>query len=232
MKRFWESKAAVIGALLGAALLYAVGPVVAPVWAGEEEAVHGGHVVVDSVHEQVHGEAAHGGEGAHGEHHGITHSQLMNFIWHCLNFTILVIVLVKFLKRPISDALRGRKESIRNSFEELKASKDEAERKYAELEKKLSNMDAEADRIMKAFVEQGQAEKERIIAQAKESAERIKAQAELYVQQELARARKELQAEVAEMAVKMAEDLVRKNITEQDHHRLIGEYLERVVTKN
>ncbi len=180
-------------------------------------------------------EAAHGGgheAGHEGGHHGITHSQLMNFIWHCLNFSILVIVLVKFLKKPITDALEGRKESIRAAFEELQASKEEAERKYAEYERKLSTMDAEAERILKSFVEQGQAEKEKIIAQAHEAAERIKAQAELYVQQELARARKELQREVADMAVKMAEDLVRKNINEQDHHRLITEYLERVVQKN
>jgi hypothetical protein len=30
----------------------------------------------------------------------------------------------------------------------------------------------------------------------------------------------------------MAEDLIRKNLNEEDHHRLISEYLERVVQKN
>ncbi len=177
-------------------------------------------------------EAAH--QAGHEEHgrFGVTHTQLMNFIWHCLNFTLLVIILVKFLKKPIADALNGRTESIRAAFDELAAQKAEAERRYAEYERKLSGMDAEADRILKSFMEQGQAEKEKIIAQAKETAERIKAQAEFYIQQELDKAKAELREEVADMAVKMAEELVKKNLTEQDHHKLISEYLERVVQKN
>ncbi len=203
---------------------------------GGQAVVHEAHGVATheeagAAHEAGGGhEAAGGHEG--GEHHGVTHSQIMNFLWHCLNFSILVIVLVKFLRKPITDALQGRRESIRSAFEELEAKKVEAERKYAEYEKKLSNMDAEAERILNSFIEQGKAEKEKIIAQAHDAAERIKAQAEFYVQQELAKAKAELQKEVTEMAVKMAEDLVRKNLTDQDHHRLISEYLEKVVQKN
>ena len=162
----------------------------------------------------------------------MTHSQVMNFVWHCLNFSLLAFLLVKFLRKPITGALTGRTESIRSAFEELEAKRAEAERNYAEYERKLSNMDAEAERILKNFIDQGQVEKEKIIAQAHDAAERIKAQAEFYVDQELAKAKTELQSEVANMAVKMAEELIRKELNEQDHHRLISEYLERVVQKN
>lgn len=205
-------------------------------WAGavDEGAVHDTPGVESVEGAVVHGEgheaAAHG-EG-HGEHHGLTHSQVMNFIWHCLNFSILAFLLVKFLRKPITGALKGRTESIRAGFEELEAKRADAERKYAEYEAKLSTMDEQAERILKSFTEQGESEKEKIIVQAHEAAERIKAQAEFYVQQELAKAKTELQTEVADMAVKMAEDLIRKNLNEEDHHRLISEYLERVVQKN
>lgn len=193
---------------------------------------------VESVHDTAtgggHEMASHGEEGAagHGEHHGLSHNQVMNFIWHCLNFSILAFLLVKFLRKPITGALKGRTESIRAGFEELEAKRADAERKYAEYEAKLSTMDEQAERILKSFTEQGESEKEKIIAQAHEAAERIKAQAEFYVQQELVKAKTELQTEVADMAVKMAEDLIRKNLNEEDHHRLISEYLERVVQKN
>jgi F-type H+-transporting ATPase subunit b len=188
----------------------------------EEEAGHG------AVQVESHEVPGHGEEG----HHGLTHNQVMNFIWHCLNFTILAFILVKFLRKPITGALKGRTESIRAAFEDLEAKRSEAERKYAEYESKLSSMDEQAERILKSFTEQGEAEKEKIIAQARETAERIKAQAEFYVQQELVKAKTELQTEVADMAVKMAEDLIRKNLNDEDHHRLISEYLERVVQKN
>ena len=229
-RKGWTGTCFLVVAFSFVALLITMGG-----WAGavDEGAVHD-TPGVESVHDTAAGEghdmAAHG-EG-HGEHHGLTHSQVMNFIWHCLNFSILAFLLVKFLRKPITGALKGRTESIRAAFEELEAKRADAERKYAEYESKLSTMDEQAERILKTFTEQGESEKEKIIAQAHEAAERIKAQAEFYVQQELAKAKTELQTEAADMAVKMAEELIRKNLNEEDHHRLISEYLERVVQKN
>ncbi len=170
--------------------------------------------------------------GHEGHSHTLTHVQVMNFIWHCLNFTLLVLILLKYLKKPISDGVKSRTESIEKAFSELEEKKAAAERRYAEYEQKLSGMDEEAKKILENFMAQGQAEKEKIIQQAKETAERIKIQAEYYVQQELAKAKKELQDEVANVAIKMAEEIIRKNLTEQDHSKLISEYLERVVHKN
>ncbi len=186
------------------------------------------------VHHEVGGQVEGGEAAAHeeGEHEGLTHTQIMNFVWHCLNFTLLVVILVKFLKQPITEALRGRQEEVRAAFEELERSKAEAERKYAEYERKLANMEEEAERIRRSFIEQGKAEKERIIAQAQEAAERIKAQAELFIQQELVKAKRELQAEMADMAVKMAEELIKKNITDEDHERLIDDYLAKLEAKS
>ncbi len=198
-----------------------------------------GHEAPAAGHEAAAAAANHGSEaaaehgaGGHGGHHGITKTQMMNFIWHCLNFSLLAIVLFKLLRKPISGALQGRTESIRTELENLEKQKAEAQQKYAEYEKRLSNMEQEAEKILQTFIEQGKAEKEKIIAQAKEAAERIKGQAEFFVQQELAKAKVELTKTVADTAVKMAEDLIRKNLTEKDHHRLISEYLEKVVHKN
>ncbi len=200
---------------------------------GVKEAAHGA-VQESAVHEKAGHEAAAHGEGHAGghEHHGLTHGQVMNFVWHCLNFALLLVILVKFLKQPISDSLKGRQESIAKAFEELEAKKEEAAARFQEYENKLSGMDEEAKQILENFVAQGQKERDTIIEQAKAAAERIKAQAEFYVQQELAKAKVELQKEVADAAVKMAEELIRKNLTEQDQSRLISEYLERVVHKN
>jgi F-type H+-transporting ATPase subunit b len=233
-RKGWAGIWSLIVAFSLVALLIAMGGIAL---AAEEESIHdiateGGHEMASHGEEgaAVHGE---GHEAAgHGEHHGITHGQIMSFVWFCLNFTLLVFILMKFLRKPIAGALKGRTESIRAAFEDLEAKRADAERKYAEYEGKLSTMDEQAKRILKSFTDQGQAEKEKIIAQAHETAERIKAQAEFYVQQELAKAKTELQTEVADMAVKMAEDLIRKNLNEEDHHRLISEYLERVVQKN
>ena len=223
--------AVVILFLLGS-LLYISAPVLA-----EEAAGHDAAVAADVSHGAVeHSAAEHGAAGhegaAHGEHHGLTHGQVMNFVWHCLNFALLIVILVKFLKEPISSSLKGRQESIAKAFDELEDKKQQAEARFKEYEQKLSGMDEEAKQILENFVAQGQKERDAIIEQAKAAAERIKAQAEFYVQQELAKAKIELQKEVADMAVSMAEEIIKKNLTEQDQAKLISEYLERVVHKN
>ncbi len=228
-------------------LLYAGGPVLAE----EAFAPKGPSAVTTAVAEKVkdamhdaaaqaaeaapveaqHEAAAHG-EGHEGGEHELTHVQVMNFIWHCLNFTLLILILLKYLKKPIVDSVKGREESIAKAFEELEAKKKDAAARFKEYEQKLSGMDEEAKRILENFVVQGKKERDTIIKQAKAAAERIKAQAQFYVQQELAKAKVELQKEVAESAVRMAEEIIRKNLTEQDQSKLISEYLERVVQKN
>ncbi len=55
-------------------------------------------------------------------------------------------------------------------------------------------------------------------------------QAQLTIRQEIQKSNQALREEVAELSVKMAEDILRKNITDNDQKVLIGEYLAKVVT--
>jgi len=201
---------------------FAVGPQVQLVWAAESS---GEELQVQQ--EAVGGEHAGKAEEA-AEEGGISPQQWKNLLWWMVNFLIMVAVLYKFGKDPIVNLFRSRREAILNEYEDLLAKKREAEKQYAELQEKLKGLEAEAQRLMEAFREQGEREKERIIAEAKENAERIKQQAEFYIQQEVNRIKAELQKEVAEMAVKMAEELIRKNITVEDHKRLFNEFIEKV----
>ncbi len=175
---------------------------------------------------------AHGAHGAAtheaGAHEGVTREQINNFIWWLVNFLILVAILYKFGKDPIVNIFRSRREAILNEYEDLMAKKREAERRYAELQEKLKGLEAEAQRLLESFREQGEHEAQRIIEEARKNAERIKQQAELYIQQEVARARAELQREVAELAVRMAEEILRKNITPEDQKRLFKEFVEKI----
>ena len=232
MKRFMK------GFRVGAVLLVAVATLSfmfalsTVVWSETGHGAPAGHEVQAAAGHGAEAAAEHGAAAGHGEHHGITKTQLMNFIWHCLNFSLLAIVLFKLLRKPISGALKDRTESSRTELETLEKQKAEAQQKYAEYEKRLSNMEQEAEKILQTFIEQGKEEKKKIIAQAEEAAERIKGQAEFFVKQELAKAKVELTKTVADTAVKIAEELIRKNLTKKDHHRLISEYLEKVVHKN
>jgi len=168
-----------------------------------------------------------GAEGG-GEHHGVTPTQLKNLLWFSLNFLALVLILYKFLKKPVVDMFKSRQENILKQYNELLEKKKEAEARYVELQEKIKNLEKEAEAIYQNYVEQGMKEKERIIKEANIQAERIKQQAELYIQHELEKAKNMLREEVADASVKLAEELLRKNINEEDQKKIVKEFINEI----
>ena len=202
--------------------------VVAETAQGVVEETHGAVDAMQGAVEAEHG-AVEGHGGAHGGAHGsVTPEKLKDLLWRALNFLGLVIILVKFTAKPLANALRNRRLSIKERFDDLQARKAEAEQMYKEYEGKLAGIDAEVAKIIEGAVAQAEAEKQRIIADAERAAGDIKRQAEMAVQHELAVAKQRLRVEVAEQAATMAEDLIRKHFQPADQDKLVAEYLDKV----
>jgi F-type H+-transporting ATPase subunit b len=157
-------------------------------------------------------------------------AKLKDLLWRTLNFAILLVVLVNVLAKPVANGLRARQQGIREQFADLEERRAEADLAYQAYEEKLAAIDGEVSAIMKAAVAGGEAEKERIIAEANRAAEDIKRQAAMAIQHELAAAKLRLREEVAGQAVVMAEELIRKNLQEDDQEKIIENYLSRVGT--
>ncbi len=159
---------------------------------------------------------------------GISKAKWMDLLWRTLNFAALMGILIYFLKKPIASGLSGRREGIREQLESLDAQKAEAEQMYREAEAKLSKLEDEAQSIISEAVKQGEAEKERIIADAERASGDIKRQAEMAVAHELTEAKTRLKAEVAEQAVLLAEELIKKNLQADDQSTMVNGYLDKV----
>jgi F-type H+-transporting ATPase subunit b len=171
--------------------------------------------------------ASGGAEGTHGGG-GISHEKWMDLLWRTLNFAGLLIILIWALKKPVAHGLSSRRQAIVDKFADLEAQKAEAERIYREYESRLTKIDAEVEAIIGAAVKQGEVEKDRLLAEADRAAADMKRQAEMAIQHELAEARLQLRSEVAEQAVRIAEELIRKNLQDADQNRMVEDYLEKV----
>jgi len=173
---------------------------------------------------------ASGGEhgGGHEVKDSLSPAKLKDLLWRTLNFAALMIILIKFLAKPLVDGLRGRQEGIRDKFDNLEAQKSEAEREYKEYEAKIAGMDAQLDKMIGNAIAQGEVEKKRIIDEANQAADNIKRQAENAVQNAMAEARKDLMDEVADKAAIMAEEIIKKNLQDADQVKLVENYLDKV----
>ncbi len=165
--------------------------------------------------------------GEHGEGHRelISHAKLVDFGLRCMNFTALVVILVKYVIPPIGKILSDRRTAISNQFEDLHERRAEVESSYKEYETKLSNIDQEVESILKVARAQAESEKERIIGDARRSAEDIKRKAMASVQNELGKAQKQLREDVAEQAAAMAAEIIKKDFTEADQTKMVEDYL-------
>ncbi len=185
-----------------------------------------GHDV--TLHEETvvgHEEAA-----GHEEFHCNTLSSenLKNLIFRILNFAVLIYLLVRFGAKRVGDGLAERRQAIKDEIEDLEERKAVAENSYREFAAKLAIIERDIDTIVDKAVAQAEVEKARIIEKAEQAAEDIKRQAEMAIQKELMDARRTLKDEVADQAAVLAEELIVRNLTEDDQVKIVEEYLDRV----
>lgn len=153
---------------------------------------------------------------------------LKDFLYRVFNFAIVVAILAYFLTKPIKKGLAGRSEEIEKALAEAKQAKEDAEAKFAEYDRKLTQATDEIAEISAAIKREGELEKQKIIANAKAMAEQIEKDAGKAAELEIAKAKEQLQREAVELAVGVAEDLLKKNFTKDDDTRLIDEYMQKV----
>ena len=166
---------------------------------------------------------------AGGEGHPVDSGVLLkDFLYRLFNFAVTFGLLAYFVTKPIRKGLAGRKEGIEKSLAEAKAAQEKAEAKFAEYDDKLTKASAEIDDIYAAIKREGELERERILANAREMALKIEEEAKKSAALEIAKARVELQREASDMALKLAEELLKKNFNGNDQNRLVDEYMKKV----
>jgi len=170
------------------------------------------------------GLASASGEGGHGGE-----LNWADFFTRALVFGVLVGLIVKLARKPITAFFSSRREQIGKLLAELELKLKEADAKSSEYKARLAALEVETSKIIAEYVAEGEAEKQRIIESATKQADYIREQAQLAIQQEVKAARESLQEEIAELSVAAAEELLRKSIQADDQDRLVRDFMTRVV---
>lgn len=167
-----------------------------------------------------------------GEHGGAGKAEWMDFAWRMVNFVILVGFLWWFLAKKIKEFFTGRRAEIKVSLEEAQKAKEDAEKKFQEYNAKLVKATEEIDGIVEMIKVQGLTEKEKIIEDARKAAAKIEEDTKARMDQEFKHASQQLRQEAAQLSVEMAEELLKRSITAQDHETMVRDYLDKVVIKH
>jgi len=138
-------------------------------------------------------------------------------------FLILAWVVAKFVWPPVVGALDARAKKIAEGL----AAADQGKQAMAAAEKRVqvelaSARDEGAKRIADAE-QRAQVVAEEIKAQAQAEAARIVAQAKAEADQQVTKAREELRGQVAALAVKGAEQILKREVNPQAHADLLAQ---------
>ena len=156
-------------------------------------------------------------------------ADLRDLLYRFINFTLLVIILSWALKKAdIKSLFAKRIDDIRLKLETLKKDKEEAEEKYQTIDKKLKAFEEERAEILEQYKKVGEAEKERIIAEAELRVQQIIEQSEATIQQEIQSAKDRLKENVVNLAAQKAQEIIAREMKDEDQDRLVQEFIERV----
>ncbi|TAK24352.1 MAG: hypothetical protein EPO40_24485 [Myxococcaceae bacterium] len=147
------------------------------------------------------------------------------FVGPIINFAILLVLGYMAVTRSINPSLLARRASVESEIAEAKRLHDEAQAMHSEMTSKLGSLDAEIATLKAQFTAAGEAERDRIVAEAKARVERMRADGTATIEQELKNLREDLRREAIIAATAAAEATVRSSIGADDQRRLADEYL-------
>ncbi len=151
-----------------------------------------------------------------------------DMVWAITNFLILVVVLNKFLYKPLLSVMEERKEEIRKNMENAELAKAEALKIKEKYSEEMQNARQEARSILERAEKLGEENKEKIIAEARQEADKITEKVQVAVRREKEEALIQLRNEVASLAIMAAEKIIDKNLDKKDHEKMIGDFIKEV----
>jgi F-type H+-transporting ATPase subunit b len=147
--------------------------------------------------------------------------------WKFFNLFLFVALMVFALKKfNISDAFRTRGESIKAELEKARNERDAALAKLKEVEERIAGLDAQISSIKDKSKAEAAAERKRIAQTTQEEISKLSAQAQREIENAAKAARTELRRFTAQESVRLAEELIKREIKPEDDARLMAENIQ------
>lgn len=144
------------------------------------------------------------------------------------NSAVLFGVLYYYLRQPIATYLKERGSQIRNDLVTANEMKQAAAAQIAALDQKMAALPSELESLKARGQQEIAAEEARIEQAAAADRERLLDQTRREIDTQLRTAHRELVEHASNLAVSLATDKIKNNITPDDQRRIVDRYLQQV----
>jgi len=143
--------------------------------------------------------------------------------WKFLNLAVFVGVMIYILTRKVKlgEAFRTRRENIKQELARAQQERDAAVAKLKEVEERLARLDTEVAEIQERSKREAAEERERIARSTETEINKLSEQAQREIESAGKTAKHELRRYTAEQSVRLAEEIIRREMKPEDDARLI-----------
>ncbi len=146
---------------------------------------------------------------------------------HMVNAVLLLAALYYLLYKPVRKFLKAREEKVAGEIDSAAESQKQAEALLSERKRQLDGAASEVAGLIKTGEAQGRARADAVIAAAEADAKAIAEKAKAQVRVIEQNARQELYKDAAQLSVQIASMVLEREVSIEDHRRLLDEFLER-----
>lgn len=144
------------------------------------------------------------------------------------NFIVFASILYFVLKKPVREYLATRRHTLEKAVEKASEDKIAAEAKLRDITVRLSKIETEVARVIHDLKEEGEREREYVIAQANQFSEKWKTDTDRAMAQELRKAQEALRSRTVTLALTLAEKMLREQMTPEDKAKMTQAYIDRL----
>ena len=142
------------------------------------------------------------------------------------NLLLFVGLLLYFVRRPTLEAFRSRRENIRSELLRAQEERNAALAKLTEVEERLARLNGEVEQIRSQAQKEAAEEAARIERSTEEEVRKLREQARREIESAAKAARAELREYAAEQSIRLAEEMIRRDMRPEDDERLVKGYVD------
>jgi F-type H+-transporting ATPase subunit b len=142
-------------------------------------------------------------------------------LWKFINLAIFVGIMVYLLNKPLSEAFKAKRESIRAELIRAEQEKQAALEKLTQAEAKLTQIDSEKANVLRTAEQEAAADAAQLLAQTEQEISRLQQQTGGELSRMAQQIRNELRKLSAEESIRRAEEKLRAQIDAEKDARLV-----------
>ena len=159
---------------------------------------------------------------------GVISVNLWDILVSLLNLLILFLLIKKFLFKQVNNMLSKRQSEIDERYNAADEAKRLAEEDKLLWDEKIGTVKTETEEMLKKAQHSAKRQSESIVSKAKEQADGIIRQAQSQAQLEMKKAEEGIKQEIVEVSTALANKLLEREISAEDHRSLIDSFIEKI----